>query len=199
MHNQFENLADSPAEVETRLLAPCNGTLRLLGCEDAAGFEALKQALFAEHQPTTPTESILVNNMAESHWLAKRNLRLQDTCTDPETGAVINEKHFSLYMRHHAALTRSFHKSLADLLKLRAAKHRDERGFEAQKLQQQKLEMKKDAHNIDLLRKDIALHVEVCRYTNELLDARLAKPEFDAQFTAELENRGLALEERKVA
>ena len=84
--------------------------------------------------------------------------------------------------------------TLADLLKLRAAKHRDERGFEAQKLQQQKLEMKKDAHNIDLLRKDIALHVEVCRYTNELLDARLAKPEFDAQFTAELENRGLALE-----
>jgi hypothetical protein len=47
-------------------LARQNGAFLLLTTEDPANFAALKTALEAEHQPMTETESILVNNMAES-------------------------------------------------------------------------------------------------------------------------------------
>jgi len=56
-----------------------NGAFKLLTSEDPIAFEALKQSLFDEHLPTTTTESILVNNMAESNWLSARAQRLQDT------------------------------------------------------------------------------------------------------------------------
>ena len=52
---------------------------KLLESEDPNGFEALKAHLLKEHAPTTETESILVQAMAESHWLSIRAQRLQDT------------------------------------------------------------------------------------------------------------------------
>ena len=50
----------------THGLARHNGVFKVLTCEDPLGFEALKQRLAEEHQPTTATEAILVNTMAES-------------------------------------------------------------------------------------------------------------------------------------
>ncbi len=72
--------------------------------------------------------------MAQSHWLTLRSQRLQDTCIDPETGAVTDEKKFSLYMRYQTTHKRAFHKSLNDLTKLRGEKRKAELGFEAQKV-----------------------------------------------------------------
>ena len=43
-----------------------NGIFKLTDNEDPAGFEAFKQSLIDEHLPTTTTESILVDAMAES-------------------------------------------------------------------------------------------------------------------------------------
>jgi hypothetical protein len=67
----------------THGLARHNGTFVLLSTEDPNGFEALKAALAEEHQPSTETESTLINAMAESHWLANRAQTLQTTCFRP--------------------------------------------------------------------------------------------------------------------
>jgi hypothetical protein len=81
-------------------LARHNGAFVLLSTEDPNGFEALKASLAAEHQPFTETEPILINSMAESHWLANRAQTLQDTCLDPQTGQIT---HPSLFSRAHPA------------------------------------------------------------------------------------------------
>ena len=94
----------------THGLARHNGTFILLPSEDPNGFEALKASLAAEHQPTTETESILINNMAESHWLANRAQTLQNTC-------LTNFPLFSLYLRYQTTHTRAFHKCLNGLVK----------------------------------------------------------------------------------
>jgi hypothetical protein len=132
-----------------------NGTFKLLTSEDPAGFEALKHSLAEEHKAGTPTEAILINAMAESHWLADRAQRLLDTCIDPGTGTITNEKAFSLYLRYQTTHKRSFHKSLSEIAKLRAEKRKAEIGFEAQKLKQaaegrasEGLHLKKEAQNL---------------------------------------------------
>jgi hypothetical protein len=48
-----------------------NGNFKILTSEDATAFEKLSESLIAEHSPQTPTESILVNTMAQS-TLARR-------------------------------------------------------------------------------------------------------------------------------
>ncbi len=125
-----------------------NGTFKLLSSEDPAAFEELKQSLATEHSPLTTTEAILINCMAESNWLAARAQRLQDTCINLETGAVTNEKLFSLYMRYQTTHTRSFHKSLNDLFKLRSEKRKDELGFEAQRRKEEENKRKNEAHEM---------------------------------------------------
>ena len=135
-------------------LARHNGTFKLLASEDPAGFEALKHSLAEEHLPTTETESILVSTMAESHWLSNRAQNLQATCFDETTGQIADPKLFSLYLRYQTTHTRAFHKSLNDLVKLRAERRKAEHGFEAQDIKNEQHEMKKQAHYWDLLKKD---------------------------------------------
>ena len=52
----------------------------VLDFEDQDEFDALLCGLRAEHQPSTITETILVQKMAQSYWLSKRALYLQDQC-----------------------------------------------------------------------------------------------------------------------
>jgi hypothetical protein len=82
----------------------------LVAAEDPACFEALKQSMYAEHKAVTPTETILVDAMIESHWLALRSQRLLDGCTDHFIGVVTDEKRFALYLRNHNIHTRAFEK-----------------------------------------------------------------------------------------
>lgn len=117
----------------THGLARHNGTFKLLPSEDPAAFEALEAGLISEHQPQTETESILIQAMAESHWLAQRAQTLQHTCFDPATGLIADPKMFALFLRYETTHRRAFHKSLADLLKLRAEKRKAQNGFEAQR------------------------------------------------------------------
>ena len=94
----------------THGLARHNGVFIFLPAEDRNGFEALKVSLAAEHKPTTETESILINGMAESHWLANRAQTLQNTC-------LTNFPLFSLYLCYQTTHTRAFHKCLNGLVK----------------------------------------------------------------------------------
>ncbi len=94
--------------------------------EDTSAFEALLTALLDEHQPGGPTEELLVNEMAQSYWLAQRALRLQNECFGPEG---VDDKRLSLYMRYHTTHERAFHKALTALMKLRKEQAR---GFVSQ-------------------------------------------------------------------
>jgi len=175
-----------------------NGVFLLLPSEDPNGFEALKASLAEEHQPATETESILVNAMAQSHWLAHRAQTLQAGCFDPQTGQIANEKSFSLYLRYETTHTRAFHKSLNDLLRLRSERRKTENGFEAQSRQQEELRlkteahaMKKETHYWEVLKKD----AETCSRIGQNVgqNHRLAaeNPGFEAQYQAELAKHGL--------
>jgi len=123
-------------------LARHNGAFKLQATEDPAGFEALKLSLAEEHQPNTATECILINQMAESTWLASRALNLQATCFEPQTGQVADPKLFSLYLRYHTTHQRAFHRALNQLLKLRSERRKEQVGFEAQKRKQEKQDLK---------------------------------------------------------
>jgi hypothetical protein len=191
-------LAISSQNRTTHGLARHNGAFLLLTTEDPADFAALKTALEAEHQPMTETESILVNNMAESHWLSKRAGKLIETTIDPDSGAVADPKMFNLYVRYQATHTRAFHKSLNDLLKLRKETRTELNGFEAQKraeallsLKLEKHEMKKQGHYWDMLLKDgKAMHQLTLNLKAHSAAAR-ENPGFEAQFKGELAKLGL--------
>jgi hypothetical protein len=179
-------------------LARHNGAFVLLSSEDPNGFEALKAALTTEHQPSTETESIFVTTMAESHWLANRAQNLQAGCFDPQTGQITDPKMFTLYLRYRTTHTRAFHKSLIDLLKLRAETRKTQNGFEAQNRKQEELrikneqhEMKKQTHYWDILRKDAEACHQLAANTTQQVNATKENPGFEAQYAAELVKRGL--------
>jgi hypothetical protein len=179
-------------------LARHNGAFKLLASEDAAGFEALKQSLAAEHLPTTETESILVTAMAESHWLANRAQNLQATCFDEATSQIADPQRFSLYLRYQTTHSRAFHKSLNDLVKLRAERRKTDHGFEAQNRKEEELriknerhEMKKQTHYWDLLRKDAEACFRIGQNVIQHSNAAAENPGFEAQYSAEFAKHGL--------
>jgi hypothetical protein len=112
------------------------GAFRVLPWESQDDYSALQLVLEKEHQPATPTEELLVESMAQSYWLRKRALVLQNTCFTGESPDSVNEKELALYIRYQNTHDRAFHRSLNDLLKLRAEKRKQEIGFESQKQKQ---------------------------------------------------------------
>jgi len=182
-----------------------NGNFRILAIEDPAVFDSFKQSFLDEHQPSTPTEIVLVNRMIESEWLAQRALRLQEAFSDPETGIAIHDKKFSLYSRYQTTHTRAFHKCLTDLNKMRAEKRRAEFGVEAQRLKQQaqtianaRHTMKENLHDLEVHMKDTDLLLAMCKYTDQLFDLKKKHPTFATEFEAELQKRGIQMGEERV-
>ncbi len=174
-------------------LARHNGVFALLSSEDPIGFESLKACLAAEHLPSTETESILINTMAESHWLANRAQTLQNTCFDPQTGQITAVPLFSLYLRYQTTHTRSFHKSLNDLVKLRAETRKQQNGFEAQtrkeeeiRIKNERHQMKKQTHYWDVLKKDAETCFRIGQNVRQNRKLAAEDPGFEAQFNAEL-------------
>ena len=165
-------------------LARHNGPFRLLPSEDPADFEALKAGLVDEHAPVTTTECILINSMAESHWLANRAQRLADLCCEDQVGLVEHPEPFKLYLRYETTHRRAFHKALNDLLKLRAAQRKAQVGFEAQSVKNLEEELENEAQNVADLSKNTELRDDI----TALGMASLKKgPEYEAlkeQFTA---------------
>jgi len=87
--------------------------------EDPAAFDSLLETLLAEHQPASPTEHLLVRQMAQSHWLEQRALRLQNDCFTPNG---IDEKRLALFLRYQTTHQRAFYKALNTLLKLKRSR-----------------------------------------------------------------------------
>ena len=92
----------------------------ILPSESKQDFDDLLAALQQDHQPANTTEQILVERMAQHHWLGQRAIRLQTELLAGDNGlSEPNEKTFSLYLRYQTANERAFSKCLQDLLKLR--------------------------------------------------------------------------------
>jgi low affinity Fe/Cu permease len=112
------------------------GVFRVLDWENSEEYRLMHLGLQKEHQPATPTEEMLVETMAQSYWLRKRALILQNTCFNGEAPACDEPKDLALYIRYQNTHDRAFHKALNNLLKLRAEKRKQEIGFESQKHKQ---------------------------------------------------------------
>ena len=106
------------------------GTLLIPG-EDPAAFEAFRAALHQEHQPANVTEQLLVDDLAQSHWLRQRALRLQNECFTADGG--VEEKRLALFLRYGTAHERAFHKALAALLRLQKERRKSAQDALAQR------------------------------------------------------------------
>ena len=98
--------------------------------EDPAELDALRDDLRREHQPATPTEEILVNELAEHYWRLRRMRKFEARAMGAGT---IEELHKGLatlpiIQRTMASAERGFHKALKTLTDLQR-----QRGFVPQK------------------------------------------------------------------
>ena len=149
------------------------GRFAVLPSESQEEFDDLKAALRNEHEPATPTETLLVDKMAEHHWLSRRALRLQDAAL-----AQGDEQRLPLFLRYQTTNDRAFHCCLNDLLKLRAEKRKQEIGFESQRRKNDELALKQAAEQRkqDIHRWDILL--AQAKVDNQVLqNHRLETPE----------------------
>ena len=109
------------------------GTFAVLPEEDAEAFNQFQLDLQIEHDPQTPTEDLLVADMARHYWLTQRALRLQDgLLATHDLDEPATQKQLALFMRYQTTNQRAFHRCLNDLLKLRKQRLAEERGFESQ-------------------------------------------------------------------
>ena len=147
----------------------------ILPCESGEAYSILLADLHHEHRPDTETERILVDRMAQHHWLRCRAEGLESGCFRED--GTINEKGLALYMRYRTSHERAFHKCLAELLKLRTEKRKTEIGFESQKRvkdehsrKQEKHQMAKDRHKWDVLLAEAKVDHQVLRTMNRDTD-----------------------------
>jgi hypothetical protein len=166
-------------------LARDNGRFVVLPTEDAAAYAELLANYLNEHEPTTQTEVDLIHTMAESLWLRNRAQNLQPGCFDPQTGAVVDPKSLTLYIRYENQYTRAHASSLRELLRGRAEKRNAALGFEAQQRAQEKHRMKKDGHYWDILKKDAAVCFQLTRNLTQKTEAMKQNPDFLTQLEAE--------------
>jgi len=93
-----------------------------------------------EYIPQTPTEEILIAKMAQHSFLSQRaqSLQTEEMTFDPFNEEVM--KRVAVYMRYQTQQERLFKSALADLLKLRAERTKEQIGFVSQKRVQEKHE-----------------------------------------------------------
>ena len=155
------------------------GAFAILPWEKQEDFNTLLDELRAEHQPATITETLLIEKMAQSYWLSQRAIKLQQiSCFHDETDSPEREKKLALYLRYQTTHDRNFHKSLNDLLKLRAEKRKTEIGFESQQNRERERESaearKQELHKWKVLRAE----ADVDHRILQNLSLNLQNPEY---------------------
>lgn len=154
----------------------------ILPDEDFDDFDHVLMGLRYEHKPATMTESILVEKMARSYWLAQRALRLQNSClADEDLTPGGQHKQLSLYLRYQTTHDRAFHSALTDLLKLRSERRKTEIGFESQRRQEVIVAIRQSAenrrqerHKWDVLLAEAKVDHQIVLTSNLELDRRVA-------------------------
>jgi hypothetical protein len=103
-----------------------SGVLFIEG-EDPEIFKLLLADLRAEHAPATPTEEILVDNLARHFWFSRRAAILMAAALDEN-----DLDRFALMLRYHTASDRAFSRTLVDLRNAQKARPQSEIGFVSQ-------------------------------------------------------------------
>jgi hypothetical protein len=85
-----------------------------------------------EWKPDTATEHDLVQRLATRQWLRRRAFKLQQQFIAPD-GTITDQKQFALYNRYETQHERAYNKALADLMRLKSLRLREQNGFESQK------------------------------------------------------------------
>ncbi len=155
------------------------GEFCLLPTEDPKAYERLRTSFQVDHNPFGVTESLLVERMAQHHWLRARAIQLQNaTLALPTNDQKDADRQFALYIRYQTTNERAFSKCLSDLLKLRSERRKDKIGFESQQLKKDDLARKQQIENRkqELHKCDIWL-AEAKAEHQELLNHRLETPE----------------------
>jgi hypothetical protein len=98
--------------------------------ECKAEYEALEVDLLKKHQPVDVTETLLVQEMAQSYWLKERAVRLQSKAFGESDSL---PKDLALLMRYQTTNQRAFYTALTALTKLQNKRKKEEIGFESQK------------------------------------------------------------------
>jgi hypothetical protein len=144
----------------------------ILPSESAEAYSILRATLLSEHRPETETEHILVDRMAQHHWLRSRAEALESGCFRQD--GTLDDKRLALFMRYRTSHERAFHKCLAELLKQRAEKRKTEIGFESQKRvkeentrKQEQHEMAKEHHKWNILLAEAKLDHQQALTANE--------------------------------
>jgi hypothetical protein len=122
------------------------GMFILLPWESAREFDDLVVDLKSEYGPKNRTELILVERMAQHHWLRNRATMLQGNCFADD--GTIDDQRLALYLRYETTHERAFHKCLTELLRIRAEKRKAEIGFESQKRKQEEHDRKQEQHRM---------------------------------------------------
>ncbi len=133
-------LSTGPTSAEGRAIVSQNrwrhgltGSFMMLPWECQEDFDKLVADLRSEHQPFTPTEHLLVDRMAQHHWLMQRALSLQGLAFNFERPDCDSPDELALYLRYQTTHERAFHKCLRELATLRAERRKVDIGFESQK------------------------------------------------------------------
>jgi hypothetical protein len=106
------------------------GAFFLLPDEDETDYRKLVSDLIEEHRPSTRTELILVEKMAQHYWTSQRALSLQNP--NFENGNAVQS--CSPFLRRQTTTEPSTSAS-NQLAKLRAERRKEQIGFDSQKLQ----------------------------------------------------------------
>ncbi len=153
------------------------GAFTVLPSEDQEKFDTLLHGLRVEHEPKTMTEILLVEKMAQHHWLVQRAMKLQELTMMSELPSRDQECRFSLYLRYQTTNDRAFHKSLDQLLKLRAERRKAEIGFERQKREQAEQARKDSIENRKQSVHKLDLMLAECKLDRELFNNWKSKNE----------------------
>ena len=108
--------------------------------EDPEEFRGLIEDFIAEHQPVCVTEQVLVEKMAQQHWLSLRALRLQGEAFIYQACADIGfavPKDLGLLIRYQTSADRAFHRAHNELVKAKKQRPNSEIGFESQNFGEQ--------------------------------------------------------------
>ncbi len=113
-------------------LTQTEGDLVFLEGESKELFTKALAEFQKEWKPATATEHDLVERLATRQWLRRRALKLQMQFMTSD-GTITNEKQFALYNRYGTQHERAYNKALADLMRLRSLRLREQNGFESQR------------------------------------------------------------------
>jgi len=147
----------------------------ILPFESPEAYSILRATLLSEHRPDSDTEQILVDRMAQPHWL--RNLAEAFESGGFNEDGTLDDKRLALFMRYRTSHERAFEKCLNELLKLRAEKRKAEIGFESQKRvkeehtrKQEKYQMAKEHHTWEILLAEAKVDHQQLRTLNRDMD-----------------------------